>query len=442
MARPLLVVVLSWLLLQNVAAAMAERGGNYLVSNRSLVSSGQQRSFVQALPVSGAAGKPLVIVLHGDGGTGAAIRAALPIEAQAAGAATFIYPDAPGGTFPYFTTPGRQREVQLIRDLTNLLHTEAAIDRNRVFLSGFSGGGTMANILACLLEADEIRAVAVNAGSLYPFEGDFSYTGNGGVSCAFPAAMLLWGELDDAAGVAYANGVAVRNNLRATHNCAAGTSALAPAPCVLYDGCQQDVAWCSIPAMGHVVWGQAAQASWNFFQRQGGPAPPAPAIQNIYVDDLANGWLDYSWGTVNFTQSAVVHSGQRAIRFDAHSFQGLSFARPAQAVSVASFPELRFFIRGAAGGEALQISLQSGGTLHADVPLAGYISGGAVAAGSWREVRVRFADPPMNYSGSFERINLQDASGNGAGVAQVVFVDTVDLLSAANTELLADGFEG
>lgn len=412
----------------------------YTTQNRSIVSSGINRPFLQATPTSGSVGKPLVLVLHGDGGNGAGIRAALPIETAAAGGAVFVYPDAPGGTFEYFTGIGRSREVQFVRDLINLLEGEAGIDRGRVFLAGFSGGGTMANALACRMEADEIRGNAVNAGSLYIVDGDFSYTANGGVSCDLPATMLLWGEADNTPGVSYATGIGIRNNVTATHLCQASSSAFAPAPCVLYDGCQRDVAWCSIPAMGHSVWNQAAQASWAFFQRQG--SAPAPVGQTVYDDSLQNGWQNFSWGTVNFANTQFPQAGNQAIRFDAHSFQGLSFAKPGAAISAAQFPELRFWIRGSNGNEQFTVSLQTAGTLHVNLPLAQFVSGGAIAAGSYREVRLRFADPPISYTGSFERINVQDASGNAAGNPQTVWVDSVDLLApTSSTSLFANGFE-
>jgi polyhydroxybutyrate depolymerase len=424
-----------------LAAMPADSGVPYTVENRSIQSGGMARSFVQATPASGAADKPLVIVLHGDGGTGSGIRAGLPIETAAAGGAVFVYPNAPGGTFEYFTGAGRTREVQFVRDLVGLLRNEIDIDPARVFLAGFSGGGTMANALACRLESDEIRAVAVNAGSLYPVDNDFGYTGNGGVSCALPATMLLWGEADGTPGVSYATGVGIRNNVTATFTCNATTTAFAPSPCVLYNGCTRDAGWCSIPALGHSIWNQAAAASWAFFQRQA-PTPP-PTTQDIYTDALQNAWQNFSWGQVNFAHTNQPHSGALSIRFDADSFEGLSFAKPGAAITAAQFPELRFFVRGTTGNENFNLSLQTGGTLHADVPLAGFVTGGAIGAGVWREVRVRFADPPIAYTGAFERINIQDQSGTSPAAPQTIYVDTVALVAAgtASAIVFADGFE-
>ncbi len=413
----------------------------YDVENRSIVSSSITRPFVVSIPNPRVAGLPLVFSLHGDGGSGSGMRAALPLEAPANFGAVFVYPTAPGNVFEYFSDAGRSREVQFVRDVINALDIELEIDRSRVFITGFSGGATMANALGCRMEADEIRALGIHSGSLYPINNDFTYTGNGGVSCALPATMLIWGMNDMTAGVSYATGQGVRDNHVATQNCAASTTPRDPAPCVSYDACQREVAWCAIPAMSHSIWNQAAVAIWGFFAAQ--LPPVATPTLAVYDELLQNGFLDFSWGVVDFNATTNPHAGNKAILFTAHSFQGLSFARPAQAVSVADYPELRFWIRGDAGGENFNFSLQSGATLHADVPLDPFITGGAVASGVYREVRVRFADPPISYAGTFERINIQVASGNAAGSPQVVRIDDVVLIgtSAPASGDFANGFE-
>lgn len=430
------------------AAATIAHGSNrsatqpdaYTVENRTIVSSGNTRSFVLAMPNPPVANPPLVFSLHGDGGNGNGMRAALNLETPANSSAVFVYPNAPGGTFEYFSDAGRTREVQFVRDVIDALALELAIDRSRVFLTGFSGGATMSNALGCRMEADEIRALGIHSGSLYPINNDFTYTGNGGVSCALPATIFVWGVNDMTGGVDFATGQAVRNNHLATQGCAATTTPFVPSPCVSYDGCTRAVAWCPIAAMGHSIWNQAGTAIWNFFAAQT-PEVPAATIA-VYDDALQNGFENFSWGTVNFASTTQPHTGNNAILFTAHSFQGLSFARPAQPVSVASYPELRFWIRGDAGGESFNFSLQSGATLHADVALNQFITGGAVVAGAYREVRIRFADPPISYSGTFERINIQDASGNAVGNAQVVRIDDVVLVSnGAGGSDFSDGFE-
>jgi poly(3-hydroxybutyrate) depolymerase len=415
-------------------------GQAYVASTRNIQSSGVARSFVLARPDPIAPGLPLVFSLHGDGGNGSGMRVALPLEGQANFGAVFVYPNAPGGTFEYFSDAGRAREVQFVRDVIEALVVEFGVDRARVFITGFSGGATMANALGCRMEADEIRGLGIHSGSLYPLANDFTYTGNGGVSCALPATVLVWGMNDNVGGVDYATGQAVRDNHRATQNCSAATTPRDPAPCVAYAGCGRPVAWCAIPGLGHSIWNQAAAAIWGFFAEQA-PLPP-PTTLAIYTDSLQNGFENFSWGVVDLASTLAPRTGTQAIRFRAHSFQGLSFARPAAPVSVASYPELRFWIRGNAGGEQLQISLQSGTVLHADVPLAQFVVGGAIAAGAYREVRVPFTQPPISYSGSFERINIQDATGNVPGNPQIVDVDDVELPAGTpQAPMFADGFE-
>jgi polyhydroxybutyrate depolymerase len=229
------------------------------------------RSFVLARPspLPGGA-SPLVFSLHGDGGTGAGMRAALPLEAQAASGAVFVYPNAAdGSTFEYYTYAGRTAEVRLVQDVIAALAAEFGIDTQRVYIAGFSGGATMANALGCRLGAAVVRGLAIHSGTLYPIDGpggvpDFTYTGNGGVSCALPATIMLWGQADNTDGVSYADGLNVLDNYRATQGCANTSQPAILTPCIRYDGCGRELDWCAIPGMGHQIWANAAPAIWTF----------------------------------------------------------------------------------------------------------------------------------------------------------------------------------
>ena len=164
----------------------------YVSETRTIVSSGVSRSFVLARPASIPVGSalPLVFSLHGDGGNGASMRSGLPLEVQATSGAVFIYPNAPGGTFEYYTYDGRTREAVFVNDVIAAMHTEFNIDTTRVFVVGFSGGATMANALGCRLGPIVLRGLGIHSGSLYPIDNgmgvpDFTYTGNGGVVSFF-----------------------------------------------------------------------------------------------------------------------------------------------------------------------------------------------------------------------------------------------------------------
>lgn len=245
----------------------------YTTETRTISSSAVSRTFLLARPTDAASrpGMPLFFALHGDGGSGASMRSALPLESFApAGGAVYVYPDAPGGAFEYWTYDGRTREAQFVTDVIAALETELGIDTGHVFVAGFSGGATMANALGCRLGPSVIRGLGLHSGTLYSTDGpsgpEFTYTGSGGVSCALPAAIFIWGESDTTSGVSFAEGQGVRDNYLATASCAATTSADAPiAPCVTYDACTHGVAWCPIPGMAHAIWPNAAEAMTDFF---------------------------------------------------------------------------------------------------------------------------------------------------------------------------------
>jgi poly(3-hydroxybutyrate) depolymerase len=133
-----------------------------------------------------------------------------------------------------------------------------------------SGGATMANALGCRLGPSVVRGLGIHSGTLYPTDDasgkpEFSYTDNGGVSCALPDTLFVWGKADNTEGVSYAQGQSVRDNYLATQSCANTSEPWTSAPCVRYDACQRDVVWCAVDGLGHSIWPGAAQAIWSFF---------------------------------------------------------------------------------------------------------------------------------------------------------------------------------
>ncbi|MBL0163910.1 MAG: cellulase family glycosylhydrolase [Xanthomonadales bacterium] len=266
----------------------------YVSETRNIVSSGIPRSYVLARPASIPPGTalPLVFSLHGDGGNGANMRAALPLEAQATTGAVFVYPNAPGGTFEYYTYDGRSREAVFVTEVIAAMHAEFGIDTSRVFVVGFSGGATMTNALGCRLGPTVIRGLGIHSGTLYPVNDgggipDFTYTGIGGVSCPLPAAAFIWGENDNTSGVSFAEGVNVRNNYAATQACNGSTSSSLISPCVSYDGCTRELDWCAIPGMGHAIWSQAAPALWQFIDASAPVGEPDPIFSNGFEDQAS-----------------------------------------------------------------------------------------------------------------------------------------------------------
>lgn len=267
----------------------------YTTETRAMTVSGVSRNYLLARPSTPPPGAlPLVISLHGDGGNSAGMRNALPLEtaaSQVAGKAVFVYPKSKDGAFEYWSNAGRAHEGQFVQQLIAALHAELGIDKTRVYLVGFSGGATMANALGCRLGRNVIRGLGIHSGTLYPVDGDFGYIGNGGVDCALPPAILVWGKNDNSGGVSYANGLAVLENYKATHGCTNATVTFPPAPCVAFNGCTRRVNWCAVDGLGHAIWGSgtaaaqsAASAIWNFI------TVDAPnSIQPLFDDGFEGG---------------------------------------------------------------------------------------------------------------------------------------------------------
>jgi hypothetical protein len=150
----------------------------------------------------------------------------------------------------------------------------------------------------------------------------------------------------------------------------------------------------------------------------------------IYEDALLNGFSDFSYGGgSDFNSAAVVHGGAKSIAFTGNNFNALSFARIGGSVTTDAYPVLHFWAHGgAAGGQQLRLYLQMDGGVVAQAELDGYIEGGALAAGEWREVTVNIA---ALYDGSFERIDLQSDQAAAQGV---LYLDDVQLAQPVPVE--------
>ncbi len=139
----------------------------------SLEHDGLQRRFVLHRPEDLPVGAPLVVVLHGYGGTAAGIQAYAGMDAVAdrEGFAV-VYPQGMRDAWnqPYWEVgyafhDGEVDDVGFVRALRELVVADLGLDPDRVFATGMSNGGDMSYRLAC--EADDaFAAVAPVAGCL------------------------------------------------------------------------------------------------------------------------------------------------------------------------------------------------------------------------------------------------------------------------------------
>jgi polyhydroxybutyrate depolymerase len=99
-----------------------------------------------------------------------------------------VFPQALGGHPTWNTTPGPNNpDTRFIRDLIEALEKRCNIDPNRVYASGHSNGGGMANRLACNL-ADHIAAIGPVSGA---------YQGSEECSPSRPVAVFAVHGTDD-----------------------------------------------------------------------------------------------------------------------------------------------------------------------------------------------------------------------------------------------------
>lgn len=115
---------------------------------------GHQRTYSLHIPddVQGAA--PLVFVLHGRGGTGEQMRAYTGFDAVADEAGFVVaYPDGINGEWNYVRGipgyPNTHDDTAFLAALTDEIALTQPVDLSRVYITGFSNGGFMAQRAAC-----------------------------------------------------------------------------------------------------------------------------------------------------------------------------------------------------------------------------------------------------------------------------------------------------
>ena len=144
----------------------------------------------------------------------------------------------------------------------------------------------------------------------------------------------------------------------------------------------------------------------------------------VYTDQLQNGFEDGSWGVHNMAQASVVHAGSAAISFEPNNWSGLSLSRTA-GIDVSRYGTLQFWIHGGtAGGQTLQvIALAGGNAIGEGAPLASFVPGGKIPAGSWVQVQVPFAALGAA-SGTLSGFRIMDWTGNAQAA---VYVDDIQI---------------
>src|SRR5579871_3975921 len=141
---------------------------------------------------------------------------------------------------------------------------------------------------------------------------------------------------------------------------------------------------------------------------------PARALgdQIVYDDALENGWQNYSWCTVNFSAANYVHSGAYSAQVTyTGAWQG--FYLDHAAFDTTPYTSLTFWINGgAASGQSIQVAALLNGTAQVSLPLNNYITGGSVAAGTWRQVTIPLSALGVANQSNMTGFWLQEDTGN------------------------------
>ena len=135
-----------------------------------LSSGGRQRTYRLFVPkgYDGRSRLPLVLDLHGSGGTSAGQARTSGFETVAAREGMVVATlQADGGRWNVPIVDNRADDVAYVSDVIDHVAARVCTDLARVYVTGFSGGGRMASLLACRLNS-RIAAIAPMAGLRWP----------------------------------------------------------------------------------------------------------------------------------------------------------------------------------------------------------------------------------------------------------------------------------
>ncbi len=226
---------------------------------------GKERAFTLVVPegYSAQLPHPLVVVLHGGGGSAAGARTQTDLEKVAGGHAIFAYPEASAGTWNLDAPTASNGDVALFDAILLFAHNALCLDVRRVFVTGFSNGAYMANQLGCK-RGERIRAVVTHAGG-GPYETSGSYDATGHLACPGKAVAALSVHGNNDGTVPPSEGQKSVDHWSYANRCSGGTASTLVPPCVALQGCFQPVGACRVPGLGHGLWSQAGKVTWSFF---------------------------------------------------------------------------------------------------------------------------------------------------------------------------------
>src|SRR5262249_48072396 len=147
--------------------------------------------------------------------------------------------------------------------------------------------------------------------------------------------------------------------------------------------------------------------------------------------------------TPDFAETTVVHSPAFGISFAPSQFGAVSWCTPGT-LSTTDYSGITFWVNGGTGGgQNLELVIGLNGSSFAQAPLTTLL-GAQTPVNSWVPLTPSCDSGPMQFSGNFDQISIQDNSGNDSGTPQpTVYFDDASLVARVSVvdEIFKNGFE-
>lgn len=247
-------------------------GSKVDVTDETLSTTGSTHHYVLAVPKSYDPSKkyPLVLVLHGDGQTGAVLRQMFELDDVTGDEAIVAYPTGNNQTWDLYTPYASNDDQQFLVALVEALAGRYSIDRSRVFGAGYSSGAFQINQMACR-KAGFFRGILSFSGGAPadPQAPNAPKYANGMLQCPNGgpvAAFVVHGDSDHT--VDPQSGDYDAQYWQYVNGCQPSRTDTPPSSCRKADGCPSStpVVFCLVPGLDHLPWSPGAQAGWALFK--------------------------------------------------------------------------------------------------------------------------------------------------------------------------------
>jgi poly(3-hydroxybutyrate) depolymerase len=205
-------------------------------------------SLAAAEVVAASAARPLLIIIHGDGGNAESMQTFTAFERAVGAGAWVAYAQSKERLWGVHTG-ATKGELAYLNALATDAATVRAVVPQRIFVFGWSSGAYLAQAYACA--NPRVAAVALSgAKSAYP-------------CAAAKPTLVLHGTADTEHPVALGDRLAA--DLRIRNGCTNQSTPTLLPPCAAFSSCLTPLSYCRVDGSGHFPWKSAARVSWRFF---------------------------------------------------------------------------------------------------------------------------------------------------------------------------------